>query len=86
LKPLNVWPIASIWRLSFGQSGNRKVGKDMASISTDKKTGRRRILFVCPDGNRKSVRLGKMTKKQAESVKLFIEDLLAGKTSVVFLN
>jgi len=49
----------------------------MASISHDKKTGRRTIQFVARDGKRKSVRLGKLNKKQAETAKLFIEDLVA---------
>ena len=53
----------------------------MASISCDKKTGRRTIQFVGQDGKRRSVRLGKVNKRQAETVKGFIEDLLACKVS-----
>lgn len=49
----------------------------MASISHDEKTGRRRIQFTGPDGTRKTVRLGRVSGKQAESVQRFIEDLLA---------
>ena len=49
----------------------------MASISHDRKTGRRIIQFVGTDGKRRSVRLGKVSKRQAESAKRFIEDLTA---------
>jgi len=48
----------------------------MASISHDKKTGRRIIQFVARDGKRKSIRLGKVTSKQAETAKGFIENLI----------
>lgn len=53
----------------------------MASISHDKKTGRRTIQFVGKDGRRRSVRLGKVGQKQAESAKRFIEDLVACKVT-----
>ncbi len=49
----------------------------MASISHDKATGRRTIQFVAADGKRKSIRLGKVNKRQAEAAKLRIEDLIA---------
>ena len=39
----------------------------MASISNDP-NGRRRVLFVAPDGSRKTVRLGKCDRKMAESI------------------
>ncbi len=52
----------------------------MASLANDP-GGRRRILFVDTDGNRKTIRLGKMSKRQAEAVKLRIEDLAASKLS-----
>lgn len=52
----------------------------MASLSNDP-NGRRRILFFDADGNRKTIRLGKMSKRQAEAVKLRIEDLAASKIS-----
>jgi hypothetical protein len=52
----------------------------MASLSNDP-GGRRRILFIDPDGNRKAIRLGKISKRQAESVKLRIEDLAGAKIS-----
>lgn len=51
----------------------------MASISTDSK-GNRRILFIA-DGQRKAVRLGRVSMKQAEFARLRIEQLLAGKNS-----
>ena len=47
----------------------------MASISHEKKTGRRTVQFVGDNGKRRSIRLGKVNKRQAESAKLFIEDL-----------
>lgn len=50
----------------------------MASIGKDT-NGRKRILFVAPDGKRKTVRLGKATQKQAEAVKLKIEKLVSAK-------
>ena len=46
----------------------------MASLSTDG-TGNRTIQFVAGDGKRRSVRLGKVTLKLAESVKLRVERL-----------
>ena len=39
----------------------------MASISDDP-NGRRRILFVAPDGSRKTIRLGKIDRKSAEAI------------------
>ena len=47
----------------------------MASISCDP-GGQRRILFVAPDGKRKTVRLGKLAQRDAESIKFRIEQLL----------
>ena len=49
----------------------------MASLSHDKKTGRRTIQFVARNGKRKSIRLGKVTSKQAGTAKAFIENLIA---------
>ena len=49
----------------------------MASVSHDRKTGRRTVQFVGTDGKRRSIRLGKVTKRQAESAKGYIEDLVA---------
>ncbi len=48
----------------------------MASISTDKK-GKRRILFVNPDAERKQIRLGKVPMKTAQTVKTRVENILA---------
>jgi len=39
--------------------------------------GRKRILFVARDGKRKTVRLGKVSKRQAESVRGHVENLAA---------
>ena len=47
----------------------------MASISTDKR-GSRRIYFTDPQGSRKGLRLGKVPKKLAESIKLRVEEIL----------
>jgi integrase len=52
----------------------------MASIANDP-GGRRRILFVAPDGRRKAVRLGKVDRKSAESICRHIEAILAAKIS-----
>ena len=48
----------------------------MASISNDP-NGRRRILFVGADGKRKPIRLGKVSQRHAESVKVKVEDLVS---------
>src|SRR5438874_11249754 len=47
----------------------------MASIVNDP-NGRRRILFVAPDGSRKTIRLGKTDRKSAESICRHVEALL----------
>jgi integrase len=52
----------------------------MASISKDP-GGRRRVLFVSPDGGRKSIRLGKVPQREAEVVKTKVEALLAANLS-----
>ncbi len=52
----------------------------MASLANDP-NGRRRILFAGSDGIRKTIRLGKISKRQAETVKLRVEDLVAAKLS-----
>lgn len=52
----------------------------MATIGKDK-SGLKRILFVAPDGKRKTIRLGKCTIKQAETFKLKLEALIAGQYS-----
>src|SRR5947207_15567176 len=50
----------------------------MASVVNDP-NGRRRILFVVPDGSRKTVRLGKIDRKSAEAIARHVEALLASK-------
>jgi integrase len=51
---------------------------NMASISRDP-NGRRRILFVDADGNRKTIRLGKTSQRMAEEIKIKVETLNAAK-------
>ena len=51
----------------------------MASIGEE--NGNRRILFYDPSGKRKTVRLGKVSKRIAETAKFHIEGLLAAKTA-----
>lgn len=50
----------------------------MASIANDP-GGRRRILFVAPDGSRKAIRLGRASQRAAESVCRHVEGLLAAR-------
>src|SRR6476661_7484518 len=50
----------------------------MASIVNDP-GGRRRILFVAPDESRKTIRLGKLDRKSAESICRHVEALLGAK-------
>ena len=50
----------------------------MASI-TNEPNGRRTIQFVIEDGRRRSIRLGKVSKRYAESVRARIEELQAAK-------
>ena len=47
----------------------------MATIGTES-NGRRRILFVAGDGKRKTVRLGKVSQRQAEAFKARLEVLV----------
>ena len=57
----------------------------MASVIRDK-NGRKQIGFTAGDGTRKSLRLGKATLRQAEAVKVRVEQLVmasAGITGVV---
>jgi integrase len=53
----------------------------MASISTSKKTGVRSCQFSDATGTRRTIGLGKMPKKQAESFRLRIETLVSCKLS-----
>ncbi len=50
----------------------------MASISRQK-NGRRTIQFTGSDGKRRSIRLGKVSQRDAEAVKFRVEQLLAAK-------
>jgi len=50
----------------------------MASLANDK-NGRRRILFFDSDGRRKTLRLGKISKREADSVKTQVERLVHAK-------
>ena len=52
----------------------------MASVVNDP-NGRRRIQFVAPGGKRKTIRLGKIDRKSAESICRHVEALLAAKIS-----
>jgi hypothetical protein len=47
----------------------------MASIANDP-AGKKRILWVNASGERKSIRLGKMSQRGAESIKYRVEQLL----------
>jgi hypothetical protein len=47
----------------------------MATIGSDP-NGFKRILFVAPDGKRKTIRLGKATMKQATAFKVKVEALI----------
>ena len=49
----------------------------MASISTNRRTGTRAVLVICPDGRRRRIRLGRVTKAVALEVKRHVEHLLA---------
>lgn len=53
----------------------------MASISHDKKIGRRIIQFKDTDGSRKSIRLGKCDQKTAQAIRTQIEHLVAAKSN-----
>jgi integrase len=48
----------------------------MASIGSDSNGGKR-ILFVAPDGKRKTVRLGKCSRHDAEAIKYRVKNLLS---------
>lgn len=48
----------------------------MATLGCDK-NGTKRILVVIPDGSRRTIRLGKCSKKDAESFKSKVEDLIS---------
>ena len=50
----------------------------MASVVNDP-NGRKRILFVDAEENRKAIRLGKMDRKSADAIARHVEALLAAK-------
>ena len=52
----------------------------MASIANDP-NGCRRLQFSDVDGKRRTVRLGKMTKKDAEAVRVKVESILGAQVS-----
>ncbi len=52
----------------------------MASVINDP-NGRRRLQFTDPNGRRQTIRLGKMPKRTAESVKTYVEHLLIAQLS-----
>ena len=53
----------------------------MASLSTSKKNGTRRLLFDFPKGKRRTVALGTVPSKQAEAIRLRVEFLIQAKLS-----
>ena len=53
----------------------------MASVVNDP-NGRKTIQFVTGDGTRRTVRLGKATKRQAEGIKVKVEQLALTATGV----
>src|SRR5262249_36813629 len=65
-------PSPSGW--NCGRSA-RKGRNTMATIGNDP-NGFKRILFVAPDGKRKTIRLGKATMKQATAFKVKVEALI----------
>lgn len=52
----------------------------MVSIATDK-NGHRRILFVAPNGRRKTIRMGAVPLRAVEAVKFRLEEILAAQVS-----
>ena len=59
--------------------------KNMASISKDP-AGNRTIQFIAADGKRRSIRLGKVNAKQAESLKTKVETLASAVASKLPLD
>ena len=54
----------------------------MASISTDN-NGNRRLQFTAPDGKRRTIRFGKVTKKVADQVRYHVEEIISARTAGV---
>ena len=48
----------------------------MASISTDSKTGLKRLIFTGLDGKRRSIHLGKVSERTAQAMFRCVEGLL----------
>ena len=48
----------------------------MASVSTNKKTGARRVLFVSADGTRKALHVGRVTMAAATEIGVHVEHLV----------
>ena len=57
----------------------------MASISREP-NGRRIIQFMVADGKRKSIRLGRVSQREAEEIKLRVERLVTAQTANVSLD
>ena len=55
-------------------AGLKKDESTMASVSSG--SNGRRVLFIAPDGERRSVWLGKVSQRAAESIRFRIEELL----------
>ena len=49
----------------------------MASVSRNRRTGLRTLWVICPDGERRRIRLGRVTAKQAANIKGHVEHLSA---------
>lgn len=66
--------LAKYRKLVPALTGESRKVNDMATIGHDA-NGRRRILFVAGDGKRRTIRLGKVSAKQAEAFKVKVEAL-----------
>jgi len=62
-----------------------KGGEIMASLSTDK-AGKRRILFMAPDGDRKMLWLGRVSQRKAETFKVGVENILDANSAGAILD
>ncbi len=51
----------------------------MASVSHNKSRDTRAILFTAPNGKRRVLRLGHVTQRDAETTRLYVEDILSAK-------
>src|SRR5262249_37510835 len=73
-------------RIPWLKSNKRKEQVGMASISTSKATGKRRIKFVGADRNPSTIHLGTVTRKVADEVKSKVEAVLAATRHKVSLD